>query len=351
MRIERRLETPKRIYLYITAGSILASLFFVGVLLAIIGVNPVDAYSTMMYRAFATKFGVTELFVKTAPIILTGLAVSIPLRAGLWNIGAEGQLYMGAFAASVIALYLPIHTSAVVIPLMIIFAAFFGMVWASIPAFLKAKFDLNEIISTLLLNYVAIYWVEYLVYGPMKGKYVYNFPYSDLFGDYAILPRFFGTRFHLGVIIAFVVAILIYLLMMKTSYGFSVRIFGSNPRSAEYAGIKRSWVVVSTMLLAGMIAGLAGMIEVSGLHMRLRANVSPGYGYTGIPVALLARGNPLFVILSAFLFGWLYVGGSAMQTTFGIPVAIVDVFQALVVLFIIGGDFFTRYKIKLGGRS
>jgi simple sugar transport system permease protein len=345
LKVERRLQTPKYIYIIIPFASIIASLIFVGVLLSIIGVNPISAYSVMIGRAFGTKFGITELFVKTAPIILTGLAVSIPLRAGLWNIGAEGQLYMGAFAASFIALYF--YPPVIVLPLMILFGALAGMFWASIPGFLKAKFDLNEIISTLLLNYVAIYWVEYLVYGPMKGKEVYNFPYSDLFNDYAILPRFFGTRFHAGIIFAFILAILIYILITKTSFGFSIKIIGANPRAGEYSGISRERIILFSMMLGGAMAGFAGMMEVSGLHMRLRASVSPGYGYTGIPVALLARGNPLFVIVASFLFGLLYVGGSAMQTTFGIPVAIVDVFQALVVLFIIGGDFFTRYSIKV----
>ncbi|RLI81523.1 ABC transporter permease [Archaeoglobales archaeon] len=349
MRIEKRLETPKIVYIIIPVASILASLLFVGVLLLAIGVNPLEAYGVMLSRAFGTKFGFTELFVKTAPIILTGLAVSIPLRAGLWNIGAEGQLYMGAFAASFVALYF--SPPVIVLPLMVLFGLLAGMAWASIPGFLKAKFDLNEIISTLLLNYVAIYWVEYLVYGPMRGKEVYNFPYSDLFNDYAILPRFFGTRFHVGVIISFLIAIAIYILITKTSYGFAVKIVGSNPKAAEFAGISRKKIIISTMLIGGAIAGFAGMMEVSGLHLRLRAAVSPGYGYTGIPVALLARGNPLFVMVAAFLFGLLYVGGSAMQTTFGIPVAIVDVFQALVVLFIIGGDFFTRYSISFGDKG
>ena len=346
-KVERRLETPRSLYVVIPIASIIASLIFVGILLLLINVNPLDAYEVMITRAFGTKFGLTELFVKSAPIILTGLAVSIPLRAGLWNIGAEGQLYMGAFAASWVALYL--SPPILVLPLMFVFAVLAGMVWAFVPGILKAKFDLNEIISTLLLNYVAIYWVEYLVYGPMRGKQVYNFPYSDLFPDYAILPRFFGTRFHIGVVISFLVAILIYILLKKTSYGFAVKVVGSNPKAAEFAGISKKNIIISTMLLGGAIAGFAGMMEVSGLHLRLRAEVSPGYGYTGIPAALLARGNPIFVIAAAFLFGLLYVGGSAMQTTFGIPVAIVDVFQALVVLFIIGGDFFTKYRIKVGG--
>ncbi len=346
VKVEKRLETPKIVYIMIPVASILASLLFVGILLLAIGVNPIEAYGVMLVRAFGTKFGITELFVKTAPIVLTGLAVSIPLRAGLWNIGAEGQLYMGAFAASFVALYF--HPPIIVLPLMVILGMLAGMAWAAVPGILKAKFDLNEIISTLLLNYVAIYWVEFLVYGPMRGKEVYNFPYSDLFPDYAILPRFFGTRFHAGVVVSFLIAIAIYVLVTKTSYGFAVKVVGSNPKAAEFAGISRRKIIISTMLIGGAIAGFAGMMEVSGLHLRLRAAISPGYGYTGIPVALLARGNPLFVIAAAFLFGLLYVGGSAMQTTFGIPVAIVDVFQALVVLFIIGGDFFTRYSISFG---
>jgi simple sugar transport system permease protein len=325
------------------AISIAASLLFVAFLLAAIGVNPIDAYTTMFTRSFSSKFGITELFVKTAPIILTGLAVAVPYKAGLWNIGAEGQLYMGAFAASFVALYVSLP-SAFVLPVMLIVSALFGMLWAAIPGILRAKFDLNEIISTLLLNYVAIYWVEYLVYGPMRGKEVFNFPYSDIFPDYAILPRLFGTRFHVGIFIAIIIAVLLYYIMKRTGFGFSIKVVGANPKAAEYAGINRKGILLYTMLIGGAVAGIAGMIEVSGIHMRLRSNVSPGYGYAGIPVALLADGNPLLVIVAAFLFGFLYVGGSALQTTYSIPVSIVYIFQALIVLFIIGGGRFTKKK-------
>ena len=317
--------------------SIAASLVFVGIMLAVMGINPVEAYTVMFTRSFGSKFGIAELFVKTTPLILTGLAVAIPLRAGLWNIGAEGQLYMGAFAASVVALKMPLP-DLLMLPTMFLASALMGMAWAAIPGFLKAKFDLNEIISTLLLNYVAIHWVEYMVYGPLRGKEVYNFPFSDLFSDAATLPRFFGTRFHFGVFIAILIAFIVYCILTKTDFGFSVRVVGANPRAAEYAGISRERVIIYTMLFGGALAGIAGMIEVSGIQLRLRPAISTGYGYAGIPVALLASGNPILVMLSAALFGFLYVGGSALQTTYSVPVAVVYVFQALIVLFIIGGN-------------
>jgi simple sugar transport system permease protein len=323
------------------AISIAASLVLVGVMLAVMGINPLEAYYVMFSRSFASKFGLSELCVKTTPIILTGLAVAIPLRAGLWNIGAEGQLYIGAFAASVVALYTNLP-DFLMLPAMFVVAAVFGMGWAAIPGVLKAKFDLNEIISTLLLNYVAIYWVEFMVYGPMRGKEVYNFPYTDLFPDAATLPRFFGTRFHLGFFVAIIMAILMYYLVKKTGFGFSLRVVGSNPRAADYAGISREKMIIYSMMIGGMLAGIAGMIEVSGIQLRLRPIISTGYGYAGIPVALLASGNPLLVLLSASLFGFLYVGGSALQTTYSVPVAIVYVFQALIVLFIIAGQSFRR---------
>ncbi len=321
--------------------SILASLAVVGVMLAVMGINPLEAYIVMFSRSFASRFGLAELCVKTTPLILTGLAVAVPLRAGLWNIGAEGQLYMGAFAASVVALYVNLP-DFLAIPSMLVAGAIFGMGWAAIPAFLKAKFDLNEIISTLLLNYVAIYWVEYMVYGPMRGKEVYNFPFTDLFPDAATLPRFFGTRLHLGFLIAILAAIVMYHILKKTEFGFAVRVLGANPRAADYAGISRQKIIICSMLLGGMFAGIAGMIEVSGIQLRLRPAISTGYGYAGIPVALLASGNPLLVLLSASLFGFIYVGGSALQTTYSVPVAVVYVFQALIVLFIIGGQSLRR---------
>jgi len=323
--------------LFSLIASILASLIVVGVMLLALGLSPMDAYAVMFSRVLTSKFGLAELCVKTTPLILTGLAVAIPLRAGLWNIGAEGQLYMGAFAASVVALYLNIP-DFLFLPSMFIAGAFFGMLWALIPAYLKAKFEMNEIITTLLLNYVAIYWVEFMVYGPMRGREVYNFPYTDLFPAAATLPRFFGTRFHLGFFVAVFLAALIYYLLNKTKFGFALKVVGANPRAAEYAGIRRESMIVYSMLLGGMLAGIAGMIEVSGIQLRLRPQISPGYGYAGIPVALLASGNPLLVLLSAFLFGFLYVGGSALQTTFSIPVAIVYVFQSLIVLFIVASQ-------------
>lgn len=322
-------------------ASIAASLVVVGILLAAIGINPLEAYAVMFTSSFTSKFGLAELCVKTTPLIFTGLAVAIPLKAGLWNIGAEGQLYMGAFAASVVALYSNLPGYAM-LPAMFLIAAIFGMGWAAIPAVLRAKFDLNEILSTLLLNYVAIYWVEYMVYGPMRGKEVYNFPYTDLFPDIATLPRFFGTRFHLGFFIAIIIAIAIYYLVNKTDFGFSLRVVGANPRAADYAGISRQKVIIYSMLLGGMFAGIAGMIEVSGIQLRLRPLISTGYGYAGIPVALLASGDPLLVIVSATLFGFLYVGGSVLQTTYSVPVAIVYVFQSLIVLFIIAGQSLRR---------
>jgi len=166
LRIERREEISKIVLYSLPFLSILASLIFVGILLWFVGVNPIEAYYIMLIRTFGSKLGLSELFVKSTPLILTGLAVAIPMRAGLWNIGAEGQLYMGAFIASFVALN---FASPFAIPIMFVLAAIFGAAWAFIPAILKAKFELNEIISTLLLNYVAIYWVEYLVYGPMRG--------------------------------------------------------------------------------------------------------------------------------------------------------------------------------------
>ena len=342
MRIERREEISKIVLYSLPFLSILASLIFVGILLWFVGVNPIEAYYVMLIRTFGSKLGLSELFVKSTPLILTGLAVAIPMRAGLWNIGAEGQLYMGAFIASFVALN---FASPFAIPIMFVLAAIFGAAWAFIPAILKAKFELNEIISTLLLNYVAIYLVEYLVYGPMRGKNVYNFPYSDLFPECATLPRFFDTRLHLGVIIAFLIVFIMYLTFRKTSFGFSVNVVGANPRAAEYAGIDRKKIIVYTMLIGGAIAGIAGMEEISGIHHRLRAAISPGYGYAGIPISLLAKGNILAIILSAMLFGFLYVGGSALQTTYSIPIAVVYIFQSLVVLFIIGGEFFVRYRV------
>ncbi|PIE32339.1 ribose ABC transporter permease [candidate division KSB3 bacterium] len=312
-------------------------------------INPFAAYRSIFIGAFGDIYGISETLVKAFPLMLCGLAVTLPLTANRWNIGAEGQYMMGAFGASVAALYLPWLPGWILLPLMMIAGFIAGAFWGWIPGILNARFKISEIIVSLMLNYIALNWVSFLVYGPMRDREGYsNFPLSPKFVRHAWLPRIIkGTRLHVGIILAVVVAVLLYIVIKKTRIGYEIRVVGANPNVAEYGGICTTKIVVLVMTVAGGIAALSGVGEVAAIHHQLRQDIAVGYGFTAIPVALLGKGHPLGVIVSSLLFSAFLVGGSNMQLDLGVPVALVSVIQAMVVLFIIAADTLQKYRIRL----
>jgi general nucleoside transport system permease protein len=311
-------------------------------------INPLVAYKSIFVGAFGDTYGISETLVKAIPLLLCGLAVALPLRANLWNIGGEGQFMMGAFGASVVALYLPHLPGGVLIPLMIGAGFLCGMFWGLIPGILNARFKISEIIVTLMLNYVGLNWVAYLVYGPLRDREGYsNFPVTPKFVKHAWFPRFPKTRLHIGLLLAIVVAVVLYIILTKTKVGYEIRVVGANPNVARYGGINTMKITLLTMAFAGGIAALAGVGDVAALHHQLRRDIAVGYGYTAIPVALLGKGHPLGIILSSVLFAGMLVGGSNMQQDLGVPVSLVSVIQALVVLFVIAADTLQHYRIVM----
>ena len=311
-------------------------------------INPLVAYASIFTGAFGSMYGISETLVKAIPLLLCGLAVALPLRANLWNIGGEGQFMMGAFGASVVALYLPQLPGILLIPLMIAGGFLAGMLWGFIPAILNARFKISEIIVTLMLNYIGLNWVAYLVYGPLRDRAGYsNFPVTAKFVKHAWFPRFPKTRLHAGIFLAVLVAVILYIILKKTKIGYEIRIVGANPDVARYGGINTMKITLLTMACAGGIAALAGVGDVAALHHQLRRDIAVGYGYTAIPVALLGKGHPLGIILSSVLFAGMLVGGSNMQQDLGVPVSLVSVIQALVVLFVIAADTLQRYKVSV----
>ncbi|MBI3962937.1 MAG: ABC transporter permease [Deinococcus sp.] len=324
--------------------------------LLLLRVNPLAAYWSFLSGSLGNFYGMSEVVVKTIPLIFTGLAVALPLRAGLWNIGAEGQLYMGAFAASGVALAALSgnYPAWLLLPALTVMGALAGAVWGFIPGLLRARLGVSEIITTLMLNYLAILWADYLIYGPWRDPGGFNFPLTAVFPKAAWLPRYPGTRAHAGLILALLVAVLIYFIFTRTKLGFELKFVGANPQAAELGGISQAKLTLWVLAAGGALAALAGVGEVSAVQHRLRPGISPSYGYTGIAVALLGKSHPLGVILAAAFFGILAVGGSFLQQTkfptlFGsgtvqVPVAIVEILQALVILFIIGGELLTRAK-------
>ncbi|MEW5693657.1 MAG: ABC transporter permease [Candidatus Hydrogenedentota bacterium] len=338
---KRRTDQSKFIHIKILFFSILFSLFITGLLFYASGFNPFYVYKEIIRGAFFSKHALTEVIVKTSPLILCSLSVCFAAIMMLWNIGAEGQLYIGAFFASFIALKLEWIPSELKLPLMFLAGFCGGALWALIPALLKIISNVNDIISTLLLNYIAILFVNYFIYGPWKGKD--GFPYTHFFPGDCHLPLFFDSRIHLGVFLSLIIAVIVYIVINKTTFGYEMKIIGCNKEAALYAGMDITKNIVIVMLISGGIAGICGMFEVSGIIHRLQPDISSSYGYTGIIIAWLCKRKIGLIILVSFLFGAMEVGGDAMQITMHIPAAIVRIFEAALLFSILGLEIFSNY--------
>jgi ABC-type uncharacterized transport system permease subunit len=329
LRLIRRNNDSLLVKIAVPIISVLLAILVGWVFLALSGYDAAETYRRMFQGAFGSAYNISETIVKAIPLALAGLAVSVAFRMKLWNIGAEGQLYMGAFAAGGIVMIMGDWPSLILLPLMLIAGFVAGALWGLIPGTLRALWNVNETITSLLLNYVAISWVSYLVFGPWKDPNAMGFPLAPRFPEAAYLPALHGSRVHIGILVAIVVAIILYILLKYTRWGYEVRVIGESHEAARYAGMNVARNIMLVMLVSGGIAGITGMIEVSGITHRLQQDISAGYGYTGIIVAWLARLNPFAILLVAFLFGALLVGGFGVQT-YGIPYAIVLMLQELV---------------------
>jgi len=297
-------------------------------------------------RAFNPFF---ESLTKSIPYMFAGLAVALGFRAGLFNIGAEGQLFIGAVFAVTVGFALTGLPAIIHIPLALLAGALGGALWGFIPGFLKAKTGGHEVINTIMMNYIAFRLSEYLLRGPLQRPDSFN-PVSPFIQDSAKLPRFFGDpiRFHLGFFIALGVAYLVYWLLFKTKWGFDLRTVGANPNAARYAGMNIVVVTIAAMSISGALAGLAGANEVLGLNYNLAVAFSSGYGFDSIALALLGKSHPLGVVLAALLFGTLRNGALQMQVSAGIPIDIISVMQAMILAFIAAPAIIrTIYRLRV----
>ncbi|HEY5672725.1 MAG TPA: ABC transporter permease [Malonomonas sp.] len=327
--------------------SIGVALFVAGFLLLASGVNPLDAYREILIESLGSVYGLSETLVKTTPLIFAGLGVSLAFRMQIWNIGAEGQIYIGAMAASGVALFSGIENHWLMLLTMFLAAFTCAGLWAGVAGFLRARWQVNEVIVTLLMNYIAILLVDYLIYGPWKDPKGFNFPLTAQFSDTARLAQYFDTRLHSGFFLAVFAALVLYLFMERTIWGYEIKVIGSNPKAARYAGMKTGQAIFLVLFLSGAIAGIAGFCEVAGLQHRLQHGISPGYGYTAIIVAWLAKRSAIGVLIVSFLMGVLLVGGDSLQLLWQLPVAFVYAFQGLILFFLLASDFFIQYRIKL----
>ena len=353
VRLEPRLTEPPRWYPFaVSGGAVLVALFFGGIVIALAGGNPFASYVHIARASFGSLGVFSDTIVKATPLILVGLACSLAFRMRLWNIGAEGQFYLGAFGASAVVLLpiLPEDTSPwLFIPVMILFGLLAGALWGFIPGFLKARYNVNEIISTLMMNYIAVHFTNFFIYAVWSEG---GFQMSPVFPRGAWLPRLTdfaeqipwlrGLTAHLGLVMALVAVVIVWFIIYRSRWGYEIRLIGDNPKAARYAGLNIGRNTIFVMMVSGALAGLAGMSEITGVVHRLQGSISPGYGFTGIIIAWLAKLNPFATVLVSILFGALILAGREIQPS-GVPKMI----QGIILVCLIASDFLMRYRVSI----
>jgi simple sugar transport system permease protein len=348
LKIEKRQELDLRMFYMTPVLAVVLTVLAGFLLFTFMGDDPFLGVYYFFISPLLSLYSLAELGLKAGPLILIAVGLAIGFRANVWNIGAEGQLTMGAVTGGGLALVLIDVHAFWVLPLICVAGILGGMAYASIPAFLKARWDVNEILTSLMLTYVATLFLSTLVYGPWKDPMGFNFPQSELFGESAVLPIVLaGTRLHLGVIVALLVAVTGWVLMTRTIIGFQIRVVGQAPAAAAFAGFNRKRIIWVSMLTSGGLAGLAGLFEVAGPIGQLIPSISPGYGFTAIIVAFLGRLHPLGIIGAGFIMALSYIGGENAQVEAGMPQAVTGVFQGLLLFFLLASDFLARYRIRL----
>ncbi|WP_421696278.1 ABC transporter permease [Aestuariivirga sp.] len=349
VRLQLRQDVSPALNIVLPLAAVASTLVLCSVLIKIAGAPVAAAYGVMLSAAFGDTYAVTETLVRATPMIFTGLAVAIAFRARFWNIGAEGQLLSGAVLSCMVgAISMP---GALAIFLM--FAAGFagGAVTAMIPAVLRLKFRVDDVVSSLLLNSVVLYGLMALIEGPWKDS-LSGYPISPPIEDSANFPVFLeGTRLHLGVLAAFVAAPVVWFIIARTVLGFKIRATGENPEAASFAGIGTGRIIFTAALLSGGLAGLAGVCQVGGVHYQVMAEISPGYGYSGIVIAMLARLNPLGVVPAALFLSAVMVGADAMSRATGVPAFIAQVIQGVALLSMLVALLLTQYRVQFGSAS
>ena len=357
IKIEQRLkDAPSWYSPLLSLIAVIIALIIGAIIIGIAGGDPWKTYVHISKSSFGSIGVFSDTMVKAIPLILVGLACSMAFRMKLWNIGAEGQFFLGAWGASVVVLLPILPEDAprwLFIITMVVFGMICGAIWGFIPGFLKAKFNVNEIISTLMMNYIAVAWNNYFIYAVWSES---GFQMSKMFPNNAWLPRladfskqiplFRGLTTHFGLVLAILAAIVVWLIIYKSQWGYEIRLIGDNPRAAKYAGVSIGKNIVLVMAISGALAGLAGMSEISGVVHRLQGAISSGYGFTGIIIAWLAKLNPFAVILVSILFGALILAGREIQ-----PGGIPSMIQGVIMVCLIASDFFLRYKIIIAKRK
>lgn len=324
------------------------TVFFGGIMFALLGKDPVDALYSFFIEPLLEVWSLHELAIKAAPLILIGVGLSVAYRSNNWNIGAEGQFTIGAITGSFLPVVFYEWNSPLLLPLMLIMGMVGGALYAAIPALLKTRFNTNEILTSLMLVYIAQLFLDWLVRGAWRDPAGYNFPQSRSFVTEAVLPEMLGSgRAHFGFAFAILAAIGVWFMMRYMLKGFQVVVLGQSERAGRFAGFSSRGMVWFSMLFSGALAGLAGISEVSGSIGHLQPSISPGYGFTAIIVAFLGRLNPLGIIASGLVLALTYLGGEGAQLSIGVSDKVTRVFQGLLLFFVLSCDTLIHYRVKL----
>ncbi len=328
----------------IRVAAVLLALVTGGIIILCLGHNPIAVYRDMIVGSLGSNTVLNETIRVSIPLLVTALAISLAFKMRFWNIGGEGQILFGAMAATYFALFY--YDKIPKVPLLLIMALAgiaAGALAALLPALFKAKWDTNETLFTLMLNYIALCFVKYLQNGPWKDPRLRGFPKIAMFEPIARLPKVFGV--HIGWIIALAVTALCYLYLNYTKHGYEITVVGESPRTAKYAGMNVGWVLIRTMLISGALAGLAGFIQVAGADYTLSETTTGGVGFTAITVAWLSKLNPIVMVFVSFAIAILKKGANKIQTTFKIPASAADVLTGVILFFMLGCEFFINYKL------
>ena len=324
-------------------SGVILGLVLGGILIMIAGANPIESYKIMFSSSFGGKNQIIETVIKACPLLLIGLGLTASFQAKVYNIGAEGQYYIGALFGWLVGMYCSSLPQWLLIPLMVIAGSIGGALWGLIPAFLKIRKDMNVIISTLMLNYIATLFVQYLARGPLQepGGYL---PRTAKLGAIAKMPQLFGTRLHVGCMIALLMVPIVYFIFSSTPIGFKMRAVGSNPGVARYAGFNVNMTILFALVFSGALAGIAGTIEISTSFLRLQNSISLNYGFNGVLIALLGKLNAFGVLIASIFFAALTIGVENLNVVIGLPVSLADAIQALVVLSVMIVDSYIRKR-------
>ena len=348
MRFERRARVPPALLVAAPLGAVATALLLSGILVAIAGAPVLDAYRRILIGAFGSRLAFTETLTRTTPLILTGLAAATAFRARLWNIGAEGQFYLGALTAAALGSGAGLHLPApLLVPVLMGAGAVAGMLLLLVPLGLRLRFGVDEVVTTLLLNFVVLLFVSMMIEGPLRDPLAFGWPQSVPVGPSALLPKLIaGTRLHVGLLVALAMSVAVWVVQTRSTFGLETRAAGLNPRAAAFAGVSLPGILIRVACLSGGLAGLAGAVEVLGVKTYVTTDLSAGFGYAGIVVAMLAELNPFGVVLAALFAATLFVGVDGMSRALHVPSFLADVTVSLSLLTMLVALFLVGYRVR-----